>query len=153
MCFRLRGLRRMHQRRAAPIHPAGRAGAHPGQSTEHVQAAPCHVALRPQQEAYSLLSRQSLPNAKPIDELVLIPYMSRVLILSGTRILLSHSLPLINSKIVKSTFIPYLRLIPHPISSPFAMWRPLQLTSTIFCGSRPRCTTSRASCNRSTFVS
>ncbi|KAF8137395.1 hypothetical protein EV363DRAFT_1317857 [Boletus edulis] len=38
------------------------------------------------QESYSLLSRQSLPNGKPIDELVLIPYMSRVLILSDRQI-------------------------------------------------------------------
>ncbi|KAG6377514.1 hypothetical protein JVT61DRAFT_15322 [Boletus reticuloceps] len=38
------------------------------------------------QESYSLLSRQSLPNGKPIDELVLVPYMSRVLILSDRQI-------------------------------------------------------------------
>ncbi|KIJ61532.1 hypothetical protein HYDPIDRAFT_176932 [Hydnomerulius pinastri MD-312] len=37
-------------------------------------------------ESYSLLSRQSLPNGKPIDELVLIPYLSRVLILSDRQI-------------------------------------------------------------------
>ncbi|KAH0835954.1 hypothetical protein J3R83DRAFT_9880 [Lanmaoa asiatica] len=36
--------------------------------------------------SYSLLSRQSFPNGKPIDELVLIPYMSRVLILSDRQI-------------------------------------------------------------------
>jgi len=89
---------------------------------ERVPTASCHVALCPQQESYSLLSRQSLPNGKPIDELVLIPYMSRMLILSGKRTLLSHWTPLIiNSKIAKSTFILYLRSILCPISSPFGM--------------------------------
>lgn len=39
-----------------------------------------------QQESYSLSSRQSLPNSKPIDELVLIPYLARVLILSDRQI-------------------------------------------------------------------
>ncbi|KAI9567481.1 hypothetical protein HD554DRAFT_2192701 [Boletus coccyginus] len=48
-------------------------------------------ALQPEpdstkQESYSLLSRQSLPNGKPIDELVLIPYMSRMLILSDRQV-------------------------------------------------------------------
>ncbi|KAF9239787.1 hypothetical protein BU15DRAFT_46304 [Melanogaster broomeanus] len=37
-------------------------------------------------ESYTLLSRQSLPNGKPIDELILIPYLSRVLILSDRQI-------------------------------------------------------------------
>ncbi|KAF8842967.1 hypothetical protein BDN67DRAFT_1032330 [Paxillus ammoniavirescens] len=36
--------------------------------------------------SYTLLSRQSLPNAKPIEELILIPYLSRVLILTDRQI-------------------------------------------------------------------
>ena len=44
-----------------------------------------YITLFSQQEFYSLLSRQSLPSGKSIDELILIPYMSRVLILSGER--------------------------------------------------------------------
>jgi len=36
-----------------------------------------------QLESYSLLSRQTLPNHKPIDEIVLVPCISRALILSG----------------------------------------------------------------------
>ncbi|KAG9313500.1 hypothetical protein JVU11DRAFT_5826 [Chiua virens] len=43
------------------------------------------------QESYSLISRQSLPNGKPVDELVLIPYMSRMLILCGKWTLIFHS--------------------------------------------------------------
>jgi hypothetical protein len=34
-------------------------------------------------ESYSLLSRQSMPNEKPIDEIVLVPSIARALILSG----------------------------------------------------------------------
>jgi hypothetical protein len=36
-----------------------------------------------QLESYRLLSRQTLPNHKPIDEIVLVPCISRALILSG----------------------------------------------------------------------
>lgn len=58
-----------------------------------MSTAPCYITPFLQQESYSLLSRQSLPSGKPIDELVLIPYMSRMLILSGKQTLLSHSTP------------------------------------------------------------
>jgi hypothetical protein len=34
--------------------------------------------------SYALLSRQALPNEKPVDEIVLVPSISRALILSGT---------------------------------------------------------------------
>lgn len=34
-------------------------------------------------ESYSLLSRQILPNEKPIDEIVLVPCISKALVLSG----------------------------------------------------------------------
>ena len=40
-----------------------------------------------QMEAYTLLSRQSVPNSKPVDDMVLIPGLSRALVLSGK---LSH---------------------------------------------------------------
>jgi vacuolar protein sorting-associated protein 3 len=40
-----------------------------------------------QLESYSLLSRQSMPNEKPIDEIVLVPSIARALILSGTSLL------------------------------------------------------------------
>ncbi|KAG6332437.1 hypothetical protein ID866_6654, partial [Astraeus odoratus] len=39
-----------------------------------------------QQESYSLSSRQTLSSGKPIDELVLVPYLSRILILSERQI-------------------------------------------------------------------
>jgi len=35
-------------------------------------------------ESYSLLSRQSLPNEKAVDEIVLVPSIARALVLSGT---------------------------------------------------------------------
>lgn len=78
----------MHQWRVDPICSANRAGFNQGESAKRAETARGHVVvLRPQQESYTLLSRQSLPSGKPIDELVLIPYMSRVLILSGKRTL------------------------------------------------------------------
>ena len=82
-------------------------------------AARCHLVL-PQQESYSLLSRQSLPNAKPIDELVLIPYLSRVLILSGKlTFLLSHSAsPLISFKDRQIHFYTLPSLDPVPNTKP-----------------------------------
>ena len=39
-----------------------------------------------QLESYSVLSRQTLPNNKPIEEIVLIPSLSRAFILSGTSV-------------------------------------------------------------------
>lgn len=38
---------------------------------------------RSQLPSYALLSRQTLPNEKPIEEIVLVPGISRALILSG----------------------------------------------------------------------
>ena len=37
-------------------------------------------------ESYSLLSRQSMPNEKPVDEIVLVPSIARALILSGANL-------------------------------------------------------------------
>ncbi|KAF9225922.1 hypothetical protein BS17DRAFT_777879 [Gyrodon lividus] len=47
---------------------------------------PAEADFTKQLESYTLLSRQSLPNGKPIDDLILIPYLSRVLILSDRQI-------------------------------------------------------------------
>lgn len=45
---------------------------------------PCSNSDVFQLESYSILSRQTILNSKPIDEIVLVPSISRALILSGT---------------------------------------------------------------------
>ena len=43
-----------------------------------------------QPESYTLLSRQTLPTGKPVDEIVLTPSISKALVLSGKSV---HGIP------------------------------------------------------------
>lgn len=59
-------------------------GAFPSRETICINVLFCGFSV--QLESYTILSKQTIPGEKPIDEIVLIPSLSRALVLSGTSV-------------------------------------------------------------------
>ena len=73
-----------------------------------------------QQESYTILSRQTLPGDKPIDEIVIIPSLLRALVLSGISVFIiclpSHGVTYFSSTDHQIHFFTIPSLSPFPIN-------------------------------------
>jgi len=83
-------------------------------------------------ESYNVLSRQTVPNDKPVDEIVLIPCISRALVLSGISVHLCCFL-------LWNSFVTYKSSVLRPLSS--------LLHTSVIRHRTPRCCQTNPTCN------